>query len=63
MWHYKIRAQQVSVATHYLIAVSIHFFFNEIHGQSHAVSYNPGEKIVAPQYLASDALVAPVSMI
>ena len=62
MWHYKIRAQQVSVATHYLIAVSILFFFNEIHGQSHAVSYNPGKKI-APQDLASDALVALVSMI
>ena len=48
MWHYNISAQQVNVATHYFNGNILSFLFNEIHGQGHAMSYNPGTKIVAP---------------
>ena len=54
MWHSKISAQQVNVGTHYFNGNIPSFLLNVIHGQSHAMSYNAGTKIVALQYLARD---------
>lgn len=54
MWHSKISAQQINVATYYFNGNIPSFLLNVIHGQSHAVSYNAQTKTVALQYLAGD---------
>lgn len=63
MWHYNSHAQQINVTTHYFNDIIPSFLFSEIHSQSHAMSYNSGTKIVAPQCLASSASVVTASVI